>query len=266
MRYFIRLAYNGAPFHGWQRQPDAMSVQQRIEEVFSLILRCEILINGAGRTDTGVNASEMYAHFDLDSPIADMSRFLHSVNHLLAPHIVVFELLPVAEGAHARFDATSRTYHYYTSHRRSPFSRDFEWFCPSPLDYEAMNAAAKLLLGTHDFTSFSKLHTDAKTNICTVSEAHWRRYVHAQAEPDSSERYCFTITANRFLRNMVRAIVGTLVEVGRGKMSIEEFEEVIAAKDRCAAGESMPGNALFLHRIVYPPEIFAECESPTDSL
>lgn len=256
MRFFIRLAYNGAPFHGWQRQPDAISVQQRIEEVMSLILRHNISIIGAGRTDTGVNASEMFAHFDLEEPIADVSRFLHSVNHLLAPHIVVFELIPVVEGAHARFDAESRTYHYYVSHRRSPFSRDFEWFCPSQLDYETMNEAAALLIGTKDFTSFSKLHTDAKTNICTVTEAHWYTSPHPQAEMDGTERRCFTITANRFLRNMVRAIVGTLVEVGRGKMSVEDFAKVIEAKDRCAAGESMPGNALFLHRIVYPENIF----------
>lgn len=256
MRYFIRLAYNGAPFHGWQRQPDAMSVQQKIEEVFSLILRREISITGAGRTDTSVNASEMYAHFDIAEPIADMYRFMHSVNHLLSPYIVVFELLPVVETAHARFDAVSRTYHYYVCHRRSPFSRDFEWFCPSKLDYDVMNKAASMLIGTHDFTSFSKLHTDAKTNICTVTEAVWSKCTHPLAVQDGTERYCFTITANRFLRNMVRAVVGTLVDVGRGKLSIEGFADVIAAKDRCEAGESMPGNALFLHSIEYPPELF----------
>lgn len=256
MRYFIRLAYNGAPFHGWQRQPDAPSVQQKIEEVFSLILRREISIIGAGRTDTSVNASEMYAHFDLDAPIADMYRFMHSVNHLLAPYIVVFELLPVSDNAHARFDALSRTYHYYVCHRRSPFSRDFEWFCPSLLDYGAMNEAASLLVGTHDFTSFSKLHTDAKTNICTVTKAEWTECAHPLAVQDGTPRYCFEITANRFLRNMVRAVVGTLVDVGRGKLTLEGFRDVIAAKDRCEAGESMPGNALFLHRIDYPAAIF----------
>lgn len=258
MRYFIRLAYNGAPFHGWQRQPYAESVQQRIEEVLSLILRRPISIVGAGRTDTGVNASEMYAHFDVDEPVRDVSRFLHSVNHLLAPNIVVFEVLPVRDGAHARFDAEQRTYHYYVCHRRSPFARDFEWFCPSPLDYELMNEAAQMLVGTKDFTSFSKLHTDAKTNICNVTEAFWHPSEHPQAQMDGTERYCFNITANRFLRNMVRAIVGTLVDVGRGKMSVEDFAAVIEAHDRCAAGESMPGNALFLHRIVYPEIIFVD--------
>lgn len=256
MRYFLRLAYDGSPFHGWQRQPDAISVQQKIEEVLSLILRQEISITGAGRTDTGVNASEMYAHFDADSPITDVSRFLHSVNSLLAPHVVVFQLLPVKNNAHARFDALNRTYHYYVCRLRSPFTRNFEWFSPSALDYEAMNCAAAKLIGTQDFTSFSRLHTDVKTNICTVTEALWEPYTQAAAVPDRTERCCFTITANRFLRNMVRAIVGTLVEVGRGKMSIHEFEEIIEAKNRGVAGDSMPAHALFLHKVEYPKDIF----------
>lgn len=264
MRYFLRLAYNGSPFHGWQRQPDAMSVQQRIEEVLSLILRSNIEVTGAGRTDTGVNASEMFAHFDVENPVKDTSRFLHSINSLLAPSIVVFELLPVKTNAHARFDALTRTYHYYVCHLRSPFYREFEWFCPSPLDYEKMNEAAKLLIGTQDFTSFSKLHTDVKNNICTVSEASWQPFTVIAAQPDHTQRFYFRITANRFLRNMVRAVVGTLVEVGRGKMSLREFSEVINKKDRGAAGDSMPGNALFLHKITYPKEIFLSDELQTN--
>lgn len=256
MRYFLRLAYNGSPFHGWQRQPDACSVQQRIEEVISLILRKETSITGAGRTDTEVNAAEMYAHFDVDFPIEDERRFLHSVNSLLAPYIVIFNLIPVKDTAHARFDALSRTYHYYVCHLRSPFSRNFEWFCASKLDYDKMNEAASILLGSQDFTSFSRLHTDVKTNVCTITEASWKPYNQIYASADSTQRYYFTVTANRFLRNMVRAIVGTLVEVGRNKMTINDFKEVILAKNRGVAGDSMPGHALFLQKITYPENIF----------
>lgn len=255
-RYFLRFAYCGASFHGWQRQPDAFSVQQRIEEALAVILRVPVAVTGAGRTDTGVHASEMYAHFDTPVPISDRRRFLHSIGHLTAPEISVFELLNVLPGAHARFDAVSRTYRYYVTHRRSPFTRSLEWFCPSELDYGAMNRAARMLVGTADFTSFSKLHTDVKNNICTISAAEWKPCVQPYAESDGTRRFFFEITANRFLRNMVRAVVGTLVEVGRGRLSEQGFADVVGARDRGAAGDSMPAHALFLHRIVYPPEIF----------
>lgn len=255
-RYFLRLAYCGSGFHGWQRQPNALSVQQRIEEALTLIMRTDTPITGAGRTDAGVHAAEMYAHFDTAEPIADKPRVLRSLGHLLAPDIVVFELLDVKPDAHARFDAVSRTYRYYVSHMRSPFTRAMEWFSPSMLDYEAMNRAARILLDTDDFTSFSKLHTDVKTNICRVTAAEWKPYIQPYTESDKSQRYYFEITADRFLRNMVRAVVGTLVEVGRGKLTEEGFARIIAAGNRCAAGESMPGHALYLHKIVYPDDIF----------
>lgn len=243
MRYFLHLAYNGAGFCGWQRQPNAPSVQQTIEEAMALILRKHTPITGAGRTDTGVNAACMYAHFDVDNPIEKPESFLRSLNHICGKNIAFYGLIPVADDAHARFDATARTYKYYVIERKNPFSYPLTWLSPSHLNFPLMNEAAEILLHTEDFTSFAKLHTDVKTNICDVTEAHWDR---------EGDGYVFTITANRFLRNMVRAVVGTLVEVGRGKISLDEFKRIIEAKDRCEAGTSMPPGALFLHNIRYP--------------
>lgn len=256
MRYFIRLAYNGAAYHGWQRQPDAPSVQQTIEEALAVLLRRPVGITGAGRTDAGVNAACMYAHFDAPEGIADEKRFLRSLSMIVPKDIAIYDMLRVVDGAHARFDAISRTYRYYVCHSRSPFTRDFEWFCPRMLDYDAMNRAAALLLDTSDFTSFSKLHTDAKTNICRVTNALWTPLDDFRNSHIPDSRFVFTITADRFLRNMVRAVVGTLVEVGRGKLDLDGFSRVIAARDRCAAAESMPASPLFLQEVVYPSEIF----------
>lgn len=238
-RYFMVLAYRGAPFHGWQVQPGAVSVQGELERALSVLTRTPVAVVGAGRTDAGVNASMMVAHFD--APFAPEPR---AINSLVGRDIAVYSVKEVHSDAHARFDATSRTYHYKAVERRSPFFYPLTWFT-RPLDYEAMNRAAALLLQTDDFTSFAKLHSDARTNICRVSRAEW------VADPTTGGM-TFVITADRFLRNMVRAVVGTLVDVGRGKLTIDGFADIIAARNRCAAGTSMPPEALYLHCVTYP--------------
>lgn len=243
-RYFMHLSYNGAPFHGWQSQPNAISVQSTIEEALSTIMRESIKIVGAGRTDAGVNAHSMVAHFDTFVPIENTEALVRGLNSLVGKDIAIYSIRPVHDDAHARFDAISRTYHYYAHNIKSPFLYDLSWLAPSTLDYAKMNEAAEILLETDDFTSFAKLHADNKTNICRVTYAKWEQL--------SDERWVFVITADRFLRNMVRAVVGTLVEVGRGKISIEEFKHIIDKKDRCMAGTSMPGHALFLWDVSYP--------------
>lgn len=253
MRYFIFLAYRGEPYHGWQRQPHDVSVQQVLEEALSKILRCPVAVTGAGRTDAGVNASSMVAHFDVSSPINDIAALPRALNSILGPYVTVYSIRPVHDDAHARFDAVSRTYRYYYALQRSPFSGGLVWLAPPKLDFEAMNLAADILLETDDFTSFSKLHTDVKTNICRVTSARWLRAQPADCGtiPMGADGY-FEITADRFLRNMVRAVVGTLVDVGRGKLDIDGFRRVIECRDRCAAGTSMPPGPLFLHSITYP--------------
>lgn len=245
MRYFMRLAYRGAPFHGWQSQPGEVTVQSTLEAALSTVARQPVKITGAGRTDTGVNARMMTAHFDLEKPITDNAAVVRGVNSLVGKDIAVYEIRETAPDWHARFDAKSRTYHYYAVPEKSPFFYPLSWKAPAGLDYGAMNRAAEILLETEDFTSFSKLHTDTKTNICHVTHAQWHE---VEAVPGAM---VFVITADRFLRNMVRAVVGTLVEVGRGKMSIEQFRRVVEARNRCAAGTSMPPQALFLWEVEY---------------
>ncbi len=243
MRYFMRLAYNGASFHGWQIQPHDVSVQEVLEKALSTILRSPIAITGAGRTDTGVNASTMIAHFDTPQPIADPSKTVRQLNAIVGRDIAVYAIMAMHAEAHARFDATSRTYKYYLHTRKNPFLERFSWDCHYALDFDAMNLAAERMMAYTDFTSFSKLHTDVKTNNCKITHARWEQV---------GEQWVFTVTADRFLRNMVRAIVGTLVEVGRGRISVDEFCRIIERQDRCSAGQSMPGHALFLHHITYP--------------
>lgn len=246
-RYFIRLAYRGASFHGWQSQPNAISVQSVIETALSAILRCETKITGAGRTDTGVNARTMMAHFDTDTTIPDTTKIIRALNSMVGADIAIYDIIPVRPDAHARFDATSRTYHYYTHSGKSPFLYPLSWQEPASLDFDKMNEAGKILLSVSDFTSFAKLHSDAKTNICRVSRAEWL---------PTADGHLFIITADRFLRNMVRAVVGTLVDVGRGKLSLSDFAHIIEAHDRCAAGTSMPPHPLFLWDVTYPEHIF----------
>ena len=246
-RYFIRLSYKGAPFHGWQIQPNAVSVQEEVEKALSTVLRVPISIVGAGRTDTGVNARCMYAHFDYEGCLPEKNRFLVSLNRLVGCDIAIHEVIPVGDDAHARFDAIKRTYKYFVAFEKTPFFYPLSWHCPHGLDISKMNEAAKILVETTDFTSFAKLHSDAKTNICNVTYAEWTM--------DGNSMAVFTISADRFLRNMVRAIVGTLVDVGRGKVSLNDFKKIIQEKDRCSAGQSMPGEALFLWDIKYPTSI-----------
>ncbi len=244
-RHFIHLAYLGANFHGWQRQPHDTSVQQAIEEALAMYFRQEIPITGAGRTDAGVNASMMFAHCDLPEPLADDTAAVRALNSILGRDIAIYSITPTHPDAHARFDAVERTYRYFAHTVKDPFAGGLSWQASPKLDFEAMNEAGKILLDTSDFTSFSKLHTDVKTNICRVTEARWFPL-------DTPGHWCFQISADRFLRNMVRAVVGTLVEVGRGKLTLDDFRAVIDRRDRCAAGTSMPASPLFLHSVRYP--------------
>ena len=248
MRFFITLSYDGTRYHGWQIQPNGDSIQQRLQEALSTLLRQPIEVVGAGRTDTGVHARMMVAHFDWKGEMVNgqwsmVNDLPYKLNRLLPPDIAVQEIRQVPDDMHARFSATSRTYHYFLHTHKDPFIYAYSWQVPYKLDFGKMNEAAQVLLEYKDFTSFSKVNTDTKTNLCDIKEAHW--------DEEAPGQWCFTITANRFLRNMVRAIVGTLVEVGRGKLSIEDVRRIIEAKDRCQAGESVPGKALFLVDIKY---------------
>jgi tRNA pseudouridine38-40 synthase len=246
-RFFIYLAYDGGAYHGWQIQPNGVSVQAVLTAALTIVLRRETAIVGAGRTDSGVHARQMVAHFDSEAPL-DTVSLRAKLNRLLPPDVAIADIRPVGADAHARFDALSRTYHYYISESKQPLRRAYCWRVYRPLDYDRMNEAAATLTEYTDFTSFSKLHTDVKTNNCRV--------VHAQWTLDAPDVHVFTITADRFLRNMVRAIVGTLVEVGVGKMSVADFRAIIERRDRSAAGMSAPAQGLFLDEIVYPDELF----------
>jgi tRNA pseudouridine38-40 synthase len=247
-RYFIYLAYDGTNYHGWQIQPNGTSVQECLTKALSVFLRKETEVVGAGRTDAGVHASLMVAHFDYDGIPLDVVQVAGKLNRMLPQDISVYRIRQVKPDAHARFDATARTYNYYVTTRKYPFNRQYRYRIQGELDVRAMNEAAATLLEYSDFTSFSKLHTDVKTNNCTVTRAEWTQ--------EDEATWVFTIRADRFLRNMVRAIVGTLLEVGRGKMTVEGFRRVIEQKDRGKAGTSVPGQALFLVNVEYPEEIF----------
>lgn len=256
------MAYNGARYCGWQRQPNGISVQQCVEEALSTVLREAVPVVGAGRTDAGVHARMMIAHFDLPAG-ADGLPSAEKLNRMLPKDIAVYKIIAVRENAHARFDALSRTYKYYISDGKHPF--DHEWICRMPLrdvNFNRMNEACKVLYEYSDFTSFSKLHTDVKTNNCRIFEAGWSLDgVGGQFPPDGGT-WVFTIRADRFLRNMVRAIVGTLLDVGRGKTAVSEFRNIIEAKDRCKAGTSAPAGGLALVDIAYPDGIFIQNDKP----
>lgn len=246
-RYFIYLGYKGKNFSGWQIQPNGITVQQCLEEALATLLRQPISVVGAGRTDAGVHARMMIAHFDWEEPIADLPFLAEKLNRVLPKDIAVYRIVPVRPEAHARFDATSRTYKYYIGLHKDPFNYDMVYKMTGKLNFEAMNEACKALFDFVDFTSFSKLHTDVKTNNCRIYQAGWLQ---------EGDVWVFTVQADRFLRNMVRAIVGTLLEVGRGKLTIDGFRKVIEAKDRCKAGTSVPGHALYLVDVTYPEELF----------
>jgi tRNA pseudouridine38-40 synthase len=241
-RYFIFLAYNGKNYCGWQIQPNGITVQEKLEQNLSILLRSPVSITGAGRTDTGVHAKKMAAHFDYEGDDLDVNQLTNKLNRILPNDIAIQKIVEVSPDAHARFDAISRTYKYYLTEEKNPFHYDTAYKVTHPLDFDRMNQAAETLLEYTDFTSFSKLHTDVKTNNCRIIRAEWAR---------EGEFLVFTIEANRFLRNMVRAIVGTLLEAGRGKLSVEDFRRIIESKDRGKAGTSAPAHALFLHDIEY---------------
>ncbi len=257
-RWFMRLSYRGEGFCGWQRQPSSPSVQETIEDSLKTVLRRPVPITGAGRTDTGVNARVMWAHFDANPGEFDPMILMKSLNQLCGPNIAISELRRVKPAAHARFDAISRSYRYIIIFNKNPFLRGLAWRCFSELDIKRMNEASEILVGKKDFTSFAKLHSDAKTNICDLTEAHWDELKSDQEVRWPEEGIVFTVTADRFLRNMVRAIVGTLVDIGRGKLSKEQLVEIINKKDRCAAGQSMPPEALYLWDIRYPNSIWQD--------
>ena len=249
MRYFIKFSYLGTEFHGSQRQPNGITVQETMEQALKMIFREEVPLTFAGRTDAGVHAREMYAHFDLThSQLPIANNLVFRLNGILPNSIAIHDIVPVTDGAHARFTARSRTYEYHIVDHKDPFSHDLATRVRPGLDFNAMNEAAKYLIGKQDFASFCRSNTDVKTTICDLTYAHW--------EVKENGHAVFTITADRFLRNMVRAVVGTLFEVGRGQMTLEQFAEVITQHTRSAAGDSAPAEGLYLTQIIYPEEIW----------
>ncbi len=247
LRYFIEIAYHGGQYFGWQKQPDAISVQEVLENALSIILRKDISVLGAGRTDTGVHATQLYAHFDCDK-IAEMSDLIFRLNSFLPKDIAVKNILAVREEAHARFDAVEREYQYMISLFKDPFSEGQSYQLHHKPDLQLMNKAAKILFDYQDFQCFSRSNTDVKTYHCSIRKAEWN---------EQNDRLIFTIAADRFLRNMVRAIVGTLLNVGFGKVSLDDFRNIIDSKDRTKAGASAPARGLFLTKVKYPKEIFS---------
>ena len=270
MRYFLCLSYDGSAFCGWQIQPQAPSVQQCLENTLSRLLGRPVSVTGAGRTDTAVNAFHYVAHFDWDGVLPfEASDFTYKLNAMLPREVTVHSVSEVADDLHARFSARRREYTYFIHRRKDPFLRAFSWQCGYPrLDFEAMNRACQYLLGTHDFSCFEKTGTDNKTSVCTVYDAFWKPYTPSHIQVMDSEEgstlpgtcalpssefpyWYFRIAADRFLRNMVRATVGTLIEVGRGKHDPQWVAELIKNGSRGDAGESVPGNALFLNKVEY---------------
>ena len=246
MRYFITFSYDGTNYHGWQIQPNGVSIQEKLQWALSTLLREEIAVTGAGRTDAGVHARMMVAHFDtsnIEYGTLSIKDLAYKLNRLLPYDIAVSKVEMVSEDMHARFSATSRMYRYYIHTTKDPFQRAYSCEIHYPLDFVKMNDAARILMTYEDFGAFCKSGADVKTTLCQVTKAEW-----VQTSPTT---WYFEIRANRFLRNMVRAVVGTLIEVGRGRLSLDDFKKVIEGKQRSDAGESMPGNALFLEDIVY---------------
>ncbi|MBR4775229.1 MAG: tRNA pseudouridine(38-40) synthase TruA [Bacteroidales bacterium] len=259
MRYFLSLSYDGTDFCGWQIQPSSPSVQACLEEALSRLLGGPVPVTGAGRTDTGVHASGYVAHFDWPGSLPfEAPDFIYKLNAILPHSVAVFSVTPVPDDLHARFSAVRREYTYFIHRRKDPFVRNYSWLCGYPnLDFDAMNEACRYLLGTHDFSCFEKTGGDNKTSICTVTEAFWKPYTptldslcHSERSEESLYWY-FRVSADRFLRNMVRATVGSLIEVGRGRHRPEWIAELIASGTRSDAGESVPGHALFLNKVSY---------------
>ncbi|MBQ2091046.1 MAG: tRNA pseudouridine(38-40) synthase TruA [Bacteroidales bacterium] len=255
MRYSVTLSYDGSGFSGWQIQPNAVSVQEALERALSLALREPVSVTGAGRTDAGVNAIGYVAHFDASQPFRE-EELSCKLNAILPVSVIIHEVKIVPEDFHARFDARLRRYNYFIHRRKDPFAGKYSYLYTYPLDVDAMNMACQYLLGEHDFSCFEKSGGNSKTSICTISEAFWKPYTPAHAGimeyPCKDGDYLvFTVSANRFLRNMVRAIVGTLLDIGRGRYPVSHMQEVLTSGNRSAAGESVPGHALFLSKVEY---------------
>lgn len=246
MRYFIQFSYFGKLYHGWQNQPNAITVQEVLEAVLSKLLRNKVEIVGAGRTDSGVHAKQMFGHFDFEH-ITDLDNLLYRVNAFLPDDIVVKGIIPVQQNAHARFDALERSYEYWICTEKNPFLKDAAHYVRANLNLDLMNKASMLLLGKQDFECFSKSKTDVRTYICDVKSAEWRL---------EKDKLVFKITADRFLRNMVRAVVGTLVNVGLNKYEVNHVKTILKSKDRSQAGVSVPAKGLYLTSVIYPNAIF----------
>ncbi len=248
-RYFIQLSYDGSAFHGWQLQDNAPTVQQFMNEGLSALFKSEVNVTGCGRTDTGVHARNFYAHFNLETELSDLEQadLIFKLNRFLPKEIAVQSIKQVKPEAHARFDPLSRTYKYFIHREKDPFLENCSYYLYGLLDVDLMNEAAKVMMDFTDFSSFSKLHTQTKTNNCKITQAFWEEKEH---------QLIFTITADRFLRNMVRAIVGTLLEIGQHKITVEDFKKVIENKNRSEAGYSVPAKALFLEEVEYPKSIY----------
>lgn len=241
MRYFIELAYKGTNYHGWQIQPDADSVQETLNKALSTLLKSAIDVVGAGRTDTGVHAKQMFAHFDFENEI-DIKQLVHKLNSFLPKDIVIFDIIKVADASHARFDATKRTYEYHIHTMKDAFENDSSFQYQIPLNIDKMNEACQILFEHNNFECFSKVNTDVHTFNCVIFEANWKQ---------EANKIVFTISADRFLRNMVRAIVGTMINIGTGKINLSDFEKIIESKDRSQAGFSVPAHGLYLTKIEY---------------
>ena len=250
-RYFIKLAYDGTRYHGWQMQRNARTLQQVLDDACSLILREPVKLTGCGRTDAGVHAREFFAHFEIEPRLSfdERQNLVYKLNSFLDSDIAVYDMFPVKPKVHARFSALARTYHYIITRYKNPFSVNHSYCLYSNLDVDMMNKGASFLLDVNDFTSFSKVNTDTKTNICRVTYANWEQ---------NMNELVFRIRADRFLRNMVRAIVGTLLELGTGKITFDEFRQVVASKNRSDAGESVPAAGLFLFSVDYPPGLIMD--------
>lgn len=246
MRYFLDISYFGTNYHGWQIQNNASTVQAEIEDALTKLLGSPTPVMGSGRTDTGVHAKQQIAHFDTEKEL-DTLQFMFKLNSFLSSDIAINGLCEVNTEAHTRFDALERSYEYFIHTHKNPFKQQLSYYFPKPLAIDKMNEAATKLIGTHDFESFSKVKTEVNNFLCSVKEARW------QMENDS---LVFRVTANRFLRGMVRALVGTLLEVGLGKLSTEDFVKIIEMKDRKAAGRAVPAHGLFLSKITYPDSVY----------
>jgi tRNA pseudouridine38-40 synthase len=248
-RYLIQLSYSGKNYHGWQIQDNTpLTIQQVLSEGISTFIREKILVTGCGRTDTGVHASQYFGHFDAEQAQIDLEQFVYKANKILPNDIAVQAIWEIKSSANSRLDAIARTYRYYIHQNKSPFLNDTSYYLFGQLNIDVMNTAAALLLQHNDFECFSKVHTEVENFLCTITHAHW--------QVNENQQIVFTITANRFLRNMVRAIVGTLLQVGKNEMTILDFEKVILSKDRKQAGHSAPAQALFLETVMYNSDFF----------